>query len=77
MHRRTMTLYRTVTIDELTSITTRVNVLHLTGLVLQGIEIFQRFRKGGCPLFVKYYLSEIHKWLKARRKNSQFVPVMF
>ena len=72
MHRRTMTLYRTVTIDKLTSITARVNVLHLTGLVLQELKFFKDSKKA-----VKYYLSEIHKWLKARRKNSLFVPVMF
>lgn len=37
-----MTLYRTITIDKLTSITTRVNVLHLTGFGFAGIEVFQR-----------------------------------
>jgi hypothetical protein len=76
MHRRTMTLYRTVTIDKLTSITTRVNVLYLTDLVLQELKFFKDSERP-LSLFVKYYLSGIHKWLKARRKNSLFVPVMF
>ena len=70
-----MTFYRTITIDKLTSITARVNVLHLTGLVLQELKF--KIQKRRLSLFVKYYLSEIHKWLKTRRKNSLFVPVMF
>jgi hypothetical protein len=47
MHTRTMTLYRTVTIDKLTSITARVNVLlYLTGLVL---KFFKRFTVNVSP----------------------------
>jgi hypothetical protein len=45
MHRSTITLYRTVTIDKLTSITTRVNVLHLTDLVLQELKFLKDSEK--------------------------------
>ena len=41
MHRRAMTFYRTVTIDNLTPITARVNFIHLIGLVLQELKFFK------------------------------------
>ena len=41
MHRRTVTLSRIITIDKLTSITARVNVLHLTDLVLRELKFFK------------------------------------
>ena len=50
MHRMTMTLYRTVTIDKLTSITARVNVLHLTGLVLQESKFFKDSEEAVVPI---------------------------
>jgi hypothetical protein len=61
MHRRTMTLYRTVTIDKLTSITARVNVLHLTGLVLQELKFFKDSEKAVVPILLNTtYLKYIN-----------------
>jgi hypothetical protein len=48
----------------------------ILGAGFARIRVFQRFRKNADVPIIKYYLPEIHKWLKIRR-NSQIAHVMF
>jgi hypothetical protein len=41
------------------------------GLISKPHIVIEICRKRQLAQFVKYYLPEIHKWLKIRRKNSQ------
>ena len=41
------------------------------GFDFKASYVIEICRKRQLAQFVKYYLPEIHKWMKIRRKNSQ------